>query len=240
MNNVLTIAGKEFRSYFNSTIAYIFMVVFLVLTTVLFFELQKFFVIGQATLRDFFGLVPIVFLFFVPAISMRMWAEERKLGTLEILMTLPIRDWEAVLGKFIAAFLFLAITLALTFPLPLMVSLLGNPDTGAMVGGYLGLILLGATYLAIGLWISSLTENQIVAFILAAVACLILFIIGVDIFLTALPRWIVPFLKGIALGSRFNSIERGVIDLRDIVYYLSMIGFFLFLNVRSVEARRGA
>jgi ABC-2 type transport system permease protein len=240
MNNVLTIAGKEFRSYFTSTIAYIFMVVFLVLTAVLFFELQKFFVIGQATLRDFFGLVPIVFLFFVPAISMRMWAEERKLGTLEILMTLPIRDWEAVLGKFIAAFLFLGITLALTFPLPVMAALLGNPDTGAMVGGYLGLILLGATYLAIGLWISSLTENQIVAFILAAVACLILFIIGVDIFLTALPRWIVPFLKGIALGSRFNSIERGVIDLRDIVYYLSMIGFFLFLNVRSVEARRGA
>jgi ABC-2 type transport system permease protein len=240
MNNVLTIAGKEFRSYFTSTIAYIFMVVFLVLTAVLFFELQKFFVIGQATLRDFFGLVPIVFLFFVPAISMRMWAEERKLGTLEILMTLPIRDWEAVLGKFIAAFLFLGITLALTFPLPVMAALLGNPDTGAMVGGYLGLILLGATYLAIGLWISSLTENQIVAFILAAVACLILFIIGVDIFLTALPRWIVPFLKGIALGSRFNSIERGVIDLRDIVYYLSMIGFFLILNVRSVEARRGA
>ncbi|MFH1144493.1 MAG: ABC transporter permease [Candidatus Eisenbacteria bacterium] len=240
MSNVLTIAQKEFRSYFSSTIAYIFMVVFLVLTGLLFFELQKFFVIGQATLRDFFGLVPIVFLFFVPAIAMRMWAEERKLGTLEILMTLPIRDWEAVLGKFIAAFLFLLITLALTFPLPLTVSLLGHTDAGAMIGGYLGLILLGATYLAIGLWISSLTENQIVAFILAAVACLILFIIGVDIFLTALPRWSVPFFKGIALGSRFNSIERGVIDLRDIVYYVSMIGFFLFLNVRSVEARRGA
>jgi len=240
MSNILTIARKEFRSYFSSTIAYIFMVVFLVLTMLLFFELQKFFVIGQATLRDFFGLVPIVFLFFVPATSMRMWAEERKLGTLEILMTLPVRDWEAVGGKFLAAFLFLVITLALTFPLPIMVASLGDPDTGAMVGGYLGLVLLGATYLSIGLWISSLTENQIVAFIVSAVACLILFIIGVDIFLTALPKWIVPFLKGIALGSRFNSIERGVIDLRDVVYYLSMIGFFLFLNVRSVEARRGA
>ena len=240
MNNVLTIAGKEFRSYFNSTIAYIFMVVFLVLNSLLFFELQKFFVIGQATLRDFFGLVPIVFLFFVPAISMRMWAEERKLGTLETLMTLPIRDWEAVVGKFLAALSFLLITLALTFPLPVMVSLLGHPDPGALIGGYLGLIFLGATYLAIGLWISSLTENQIVAFILAAVACLVLFIIGVDIFLTAAPKWLVPFLKGLALGSRFNSIERGVIDLRDLVYYLSIIGFFLFLNVRSVEARRGA
>jgi len=240
MSNVFAIAGKEFRSYFESTIAYIFMVIFLVLTSLLFFELQKFFVIGQATLRDFFGLVPIVMLFFIPAISMRMWAEERKLGTLETLMTLPVRDWEVVLGKFAASMLFLLITLALTFPLPVMVVALGNPDPGALIGGYLGLVLLGAAYLSIGLWISSLTENQIVAFISAAVICLILFIIGVDIFLTALPRWMVPFFKSIALGSRFSSIERGVIDLRDLLYYVSMIGFFLFLNVRSVELRRGA
>lgn len=240
MRNVLIIAGKELRSYFNSTIAYIFMVVFLVLTALLLFELQKFFVVGQATLRDFFGLVPIVMLFFVPAISMRMWAEERKLGTLETLMTLPLRDWEVVLGKFAAGLAFLLITLALTFPLPVMVSALGNPDGGALFCGYLGLVLMGASYLAIGLWISSLTENQIVAFVTAAVICLILFIIGVDIFLTAVPQAFVPFLKGIALGSRFSSIERGVIDLRDVVYYLSLIGFFLFLNVRSVELRKGA
>ena len=239
MRNVLTIAGKEFRSYFNSTIAYIFMVVFLVLNALLFFELQKFFVVGQATLRDFFGLVPIVFLFFVPATSMRLWAEERKLGTLEMLMTLPVRDWEVVLGKFLASFLFLLITLVLTFPLPIIVSALGHADAGAIFCGYLGLVLVGGVYLALGLWISSLTENQIVAFILAAVAGLILFILGVDILLTAVPGWLVPFLKGIALGSRFSSIERGVIDLRDILYYLSLIGFFLFLNVRSVESRRG-
>jgi ABC-2 type transport system permease protein len=240
MRNAGMIAAKELRSYFNSTIAYIFMVVFLVLTALLFFELQKFFVIGQATLRDFFGLVPIVMLFFVPAISMRMWAEERKLGTLETLMTLPVRDWEVVVGKFLAGLLFLLITLALTFPLPVTVASLGQPDAGAIFCGYLGLALLGAAYLAIGLWISSLTENQIVAFITSAVVCLILFIIGVDIFPTAVPDWLVPFCKGIALGSRFSSIERGVIDLRDVIYYLSIIGFFLFLNVRSVELRRGA
>jgi ABC-2 type transport system permease protein len=240
MRNACMIAAKELRSYFNSTIAYIFMVVFLVLTSLLFFELQKFFVIGQATLRDFFGLVPIVMLFFVPAISMRMWAEERKLGTLETLMTLPVRDWEVVVGKFLAGFLFMLITLALTFPLPIMVGALGHPDAGAIFCGYLGLVLLGAAYLAIGLWISTLTENQIVAFITSAVVCLILFIIGVDIFLTAVPDWLVPFFKGIALGSRFSSIERGVIDLRDVIYYVSIIGFFLFLNVRSVELRRGA
>ena len=240
MRNVLAIAGKEFRSYFNSTIAYIFMVVFLILASLLFFELQKFFVIGQATLRDFFGLVPIVMLFFVPAISMRMWAEERKIGTLETLMTLPVRNWEVVLGKFLASLSFLLITIALTFPLPLMVAALGHPDPGALICGYLGLGLLGAAYLAIGLWISSLTENQIVAFIASAVICLMLFIIGVDIFLTALPKWMIPFFKGISLGSRFSSIERGVIDLRDLIYYVSIIGFFLFLNVRSVELRKGA
>jgi ABC-2 type transport system permease protein len=239
MRNAWIIAGKEFRSYFNSTIAYIFMVVFLLLTTFLFFELQKFFVIGQATLRDFFGLVPILFLFFVPAISMRMWAEERKMGTLETLMTLPVRDWEVVVGKFLGSYLFLILTLALTFPLPIITASLGNVDWGAFVCGYLGLVLLGGAYLAIGLWISSLTENQIVAFVGAAVLCLILFIAGVDLILTALPGWMVPFMKGLSLGSRFTSIERGVIDSRDIIYYLSMIGFFLFLNVRSVENRHG-
>lgn len=240
MRNVVTIAAKELRSYFNSTIAYVFMVLFLVLNTAFFFELQKFFVVNQATLRDFFGLAPIIMLFFVPAVSMRMWAEERKLGTLETLLTLPLKDWEVVIGKFLAGFVFLLITLALTFPLPVMVAALGHPDLGAIICGYIGLAFLGAAYLAIGLWVSSLTENQIVAFITAFVLCLALFMIGIDIILTAVPRAFVPFFKSLSLGSHFSSIERGVIDSRDILYYLSIIGFFLFLNVRSVEARRGA
>ncbi len=239
MRNALTIASKEFRSYFNSTIAYIFLVVFLVLNSVLFFELQKFFVIGQATLRDFFGLAPILLLFFIPAISMRMWAEERKMGTLETLMTLPVRDWEVVVGKFLAGFFFYLVALVLTFPLPLIVNALGSPDSGAIFCGYLGLLFLGGSYLAIGLWMSSLTENQIVAFIGAFVLCLVFFIIGVDLVLTSMPRELVPFFKGLSLGSHFSSMERGVIDSRDLIYYLSMIGFFLFLNVRSVESRRG-
>ncbi|MCK4304253.1 MAG: ABC transporter permease subunit [Candidatus Eisenbacteria sp.] len=239
MQNTLIIAGKEFRSYFGSAIAYIFLVVFLVLTSVLFFELQKFFVVGQATMRDFFGLVPVLFLFFIPAVSMRMWAEERKMGTLETLMTLPVRSWEVVTGKFLASFLFLVMTIALTLPLPIIIASLGNLDTGAIIGGYLGLILLGGSYLAIGLWTSSMTENQIVAFIGSFVICLVLFLVGVDIVLTSLPRWIIPFMKGLSLGSHFSSIERGVIDSRDIIYYLSVIGFFLFLNVRSVESSRG-
>jgi len=239
MRNVWIIADKEFRSYFSSTIAYVFLVVFLVFTGLLFFELQKFFVIGQATLRDFFGLVPIILLFFVPAISMRMWAEERKMGTLETLMTLPVRDWEVVVGKFLGSYLFLLVGIVLTLPLTIIVGSLGPLDWGTTFCGYLGLALLGATYLAIGLWVSSLTENQIVAFIGSAVLCTILFLAGVDIILTSLPRWIVPFMKGLSVGSHFDSVQRGVIDSRDAIYYLSMIGFFLFLNARSVEDRMG-
>ena len=239
MRHALIIAEKEFRSYFSSTIAYIFLVVFLVLNAVLFFELQKFFVINQATLRDFFGLAPILLLFFIPAISMKMWAEERKMGTLETLMTLPVRDWEVVVGKFLAAFFFYLVALALTFPLPVIVDALGSPDGGAIFCGYLGLLFIGASYLAIGLWVSSMTENQIVAFIGSFVICLLFFIVGVDLILTSVPRWLIPFFKGLSLGSHFSSIERGVIDSRDLIYYLSMIGFFLFLNVRSVESRRG-
>jgi ABC-2 type transport system permease protein len=239
MRNAWIIADREFRSYFHSTIAYVFLVVFLVFTGLLFFELQKFFVIGQATLRDFFGLVPIVLLFFVPAISMRMWAEERKMGTLEMLMTLPVKDWEVVAGKFLASFLFLLLGVALTLPLTIIVGALGPLDWGTTFCGYLGLALLGATYLAIGLWISSVTENQIVAFIGSAVLCTILFLAGVDIILTSLPHWLVPFMKGLSVGSHFDSVQRGVIDSRDIIYYLSMIGFFLFLNARAVEDRMG-
>ncbi len=239
MRNAMIIAGKEFRSYFGSTIAYSFLVVFLVLISLLFFELQKFFVIGQATMRDFFALVPWILLFFVPAITMRMWAEERKMGTLEVLMTLPVRDWEVVVGKFLASFFFLLVGIVLTLPLAIIVGSLGPLDWGTTFCGYLGMALLGATYLAIGLWISSATENQIVAFIFSAVLCLVLLLASWDLVLTSLPKWLTPYMKGISVGSHFNSIQRGVIDTRDIIYYLSMIGFFLFLNARSVQDRMG-
>ena len=161
------------------------------------------------------------------------------MGTLETLMTLPVRDWEVVVGKFLGSYLFLLVGIVLTLPLTIIVGSLGPLDWGTTFCGYLGLALLGATYLAIGLWVSSLTENQIVAFIGSAVLCTILFLAGVDIILTSLPRWIVPFMKGLSVGSHFDSVQRGVIDSRDAIYYLSMIGFFLFLNARSVEDRMG-
>jgi ABC-2 type transport system permease protein len=191
LTTVLAICKKEFRSYFQSPIAYIFITVFLVLTHWLFF--RGFFVVNQATMREFFGLIPIVFLLFVPAVTMRLWAEERKLGTLELLLTFPVKDWEVVIGKFQASFAFLAVTILLTLPLAITVAILGNPDDGALIGGYAGALLLGGAYLAIGLWISGLTQNQIVAFLITAVVCFVLYIIGDPIVLSSVPQPLMPF-----------------------------------------------
>lgn len=236
MNNVYAVFKKEFRSYFNSPIAYIFITAFLVFSGWLFF--RGFFLIGQATMRPFFSILPWEFLLFVPAVTMRLWAEEKKMGTMELLMTLPLKDGEIVLGKFLAAFLFLAITVLLTFTFPLTLYYLGQPDLGPILGGYIGALLMGAAYLSIGLFISGLTENQIVAFIISVFACFALWIIGEPIVLTALPGWLAGTFFFLGLGAHFQSIGRGVIDSRDIIYYLSVIIFFLFLNTRFVESRK--
>jgi ABC-2 type transport system permease protein len=238
MNKTLPIFRREFASYFNSPIAYIYLTVFVGLSSWLF--LKAFFIIAEASMRDFFGLVPWLFLFFVPAITMRSWAEEKKCGTMELLMTLPVKDVEVVLGKFLASFAFLLVSLALSFVLPIIVGALGKPDLGQIFGGYLGSVLMGAAYLAIGLFISSLTENQIVAFIVSVVAVFGLFILGEDFVLYGVPDRLVPVLNYLSLGSHFTSIARGVLDTRDAIYYLSVIGFFLYLNVKSIEARKWA
>lgn len=236
MNATASIFRKEFRSQFSSPAGFVFLIAFLVLSSWLFFRI--FFIADQATLRPFFSFMPWLFLFFIPAAAMRAWAEERKLGTDEILLTLPIRDREAVVGKFLAGLAFLALAVGLTFPLAITVSALGAPDPGPMIGGYLGLILMGAAYLAIALYASSLTENQIVAFIVGITLTFVLFIIGEDIVLIAVPQWAAPVLRYAGLGQHFASITRGVIDSRDLVYYFSVIGFFLYLNVKSVESRK--
>jgi ABC-2 type transport system permease protein len=236
MHNIYAIFKKEFKSYFNSPIAYIFITAFLVFSGWLFF--RGFFLIGQATMRPFFSILPWEFLFFVPAVTMRLWAEEKKLGTMELLMTLPLTDTEIVTGKFLASFLFLTIAVLLTFTFPLTLIYLGQPDMGPIFGGYVGSLLMGAAYLSIGLFISSLTENQIVAFILSVFACFALFIIGEPIVLTALPTWMAGIFTFLGLGSHFQSIGRGVIDSRDVIYYFSVIIFFLFLNTRFIESRK--
>ena len=236
MINVLTIFKKEFKSYFNSPIAYICITVFLAFTS--WFFLRGFFLLNQANLRSFFGLIPWVFLFLVPALTMRLWAEEKKSGTIEILMTFPIRDFEVVSGKFLASFIFLVIMVALSFTLPLTAALLGDLDMGPVVGGYLGAFLLGGAYLAIGLFASSITENQIVGFITGVIISFTLFIVGEEFVTAQLPEFLGPILTYLGMGAHFNNIGRGLIDSRDIVYYLSIIGFFLFLNIRSVESRK--
>ena len=236
MRNALAIFQKEFKSYFISPIAYIFIITFILFSSWLFF--RTFFLIGQAHLRPLFGILPWLFLILAPAITMRAWAEEKKLGTMEILMTLPIKDHEVVLGKFFASFLFIITAVLLTFPLPLTVYILGEPDTGTIVGGYLGACLMGGAYLAIGLFISSLTKNQIVAFIISIIICFALLIIGEDFVLMSTPSMIAPIFTYLGLGAHFESISRGVIDSRDLIYYFSVIGFFLFLNTLVIESRK--
>lgn len=236
MQNIITIFLKEFKAYFFSPIAYVVITVYLIVSNILFF--QGFFLINQADMRGYFSLLPWIFLFFVPAITMRSWAEEKKLKTMELLLTWPINDLEVVVGKFLASFCFLAISLLLSITIPITIAILGNPDGGAIVGGYVGALFLGAAYLAIGLWISSLTENQIIAFIVGVVVTFILFMVG-NPFITMLAHYkIVPILTFLGLGNHFESISRGVLDSRDIIYYLSVIGFFLFLNIRSIESRK--
>jgi ABC-2 type transport system permease protein len=236
MENILIIAKKEFKSYFISPIAYVFITVFLVISNFLFF--QGFFLNNQADMRGYFSLLPWIFLFFVPAVTMRSWSEEKKGRTLELLLTWPISDIEVVIGKFFAAFAFLAVAILASVTIPITIMTLGNPDMGPIIGGYLGALLMGAAYLAIGLWISSHTENQIIAFIVGVVVTFVLFIISNPFVLMAVPHWMAPVLNYIGLGNHFESIERGVIDSRDILYYLSIIGFFLFLNVQSLGSRK--
>ena len=190
-------------------------------------------------MRGFFGLMPWIFLFFIPAVTMKLWAEEKKIGTIEILMTLPIRDYEVVIGKFLACLALLAVTILLTLVIPFSVMYLGNPDVGTLITGYIGLLLMGAAYIAIGFFASTLTENQIVAFIIGIVICLTLLLIGEDIVLFNTPNWLFPIFSYLGLGAHYSSILRGVLDSRDIIYYLSVIGFFLYLSTLAVESRKG-
>ena len=233
---ILPIFKKEFRSYFNSPIAYIFIGSFLVVGNWLFFK--SFFILGQANLRGYFVLLPWLFMFLAPALTMRLWAEEKKMGTIEFLLTLPISNWQAVLAKFFGAGVFLAVALGLTFSLPLTVARLGNLDFGPVIGSYFGAILLGSAYLSLGLFISSLTKNQIIAFIVALVACFSVFMVGEDMVVSSLPSFLAGLAQFIGLGQHFANIAKGIIDSRDILYYVSFIFFFLWLNVKSLEGRK--
>jgi ABC-2 type transport system permease protein len=230
------IMHKELRGYFNSPLAYIFITVFLCFTSWLFF--RGFFLDNFASMRSYFAFLPWVFLFLIPAITMRQWSEEQKMGTIETLLTAPIDEWDAVLGKFLASFCFLILTLLSSIALPIILFIIGKPDWGTIVGGYFGSILLGGAYLAIGLWISSLTNNQIIAFIFSVLTVFILFILGQPIVLQTTPSFLVPLFSYIGMGSHFESILRGVIDTRDLIYYIILIATFLYLNTASLISRK--
>lgn len=235
MANTWTFTIKELKSFFNSAVAYVILTLFLFITG--WFFASNLFLANQADLRDIFGaIVPMILLFFVPAITMRMIAEEKKSGTIELLVTLPVRDIEIILGKYLAALILLGSALALTFAYPLTISVLGHPDHGALVGGYLGLFLMGAAYLAIGLFTSGLTPNQIVAFITGFVIIFVLYML--DKVIIVFPATIASILEYVSVGYHLDNLARGVIDSRDVLYYLSLIGLFLFLAVRSLESRK--
>jgi ABC-2 type transport system permease protein len=189
-------------------------------------------------MRSYFEILPYIFLVFVPAITMRSWAEEKRNKTIELLLTLPLKDTQIVAGKFLAAFSFLIITLACSITIPVTVALIGNPDIGVMVGSYVGAIMLGAAYISIGMWVSSLTENQIVALIGAVVVILLFLLIGHPLVLYFVPANLTGILSFLGLAAHFESICRGIIDSRDVIYYASIILFFLFLNTVSLESRK--
>lgn len=188
-------------------------------------------------MRNYFSLLPWIFLFLSPALTMRLWAEERKAGTIELLLTLPVTNWQAVLAKFFGALAFMFIALLLTVTMPISVSFIGKLDVGVLIGSYLGSLFLAGSYIALGLFMSSLTKNQIVAFVLGLVACFIFFIIGYEFVVISAPSSIAPILDFLGLGNHFENIAKGVIDTKDIVYYFSFIAFFLYLNVRVIEKR---
>lgn len=234
MRNTWLFCQKELRSYFNSPVAYIVLTIFIFITG--FFFTSSLFLMGQASMRPLFSLVPVVFLFFVPAITMRLLAEEKRSGSIELLVTLPTRDWEIVIGKFLAAWLLILAALALTLIFTFTVSTLGDLDGGETAAGYLGLVLLGAAFAAIGTWSSSLTRNQIVAFIISLV--LIAALSMIDDLLPILPLSMAPVLQFLSVSYHFENISRGVIDTRDLLFYFSLTFLMLYLAHNTLESRK--
>ncbi|MGH7066589.1 MAG: ABC transporter permease subunit [Acetobacteraceae bacterium] len=243
MRNVLVIAGRELAGYFATPVAVVFIVIFLVLQGALTFNAGGFFTRGQADLVPFFDFLPWVFLLLVPAISMRLWAEERRLGTIELLLTLPVTETEAVIGKFLAAWAFCIIALVLTFPFVITVNILGSPDNGVIAAGYLGGVLVSGAFLAVGSATSAMTKNQVIAFVLGIAICFVFAVSGYSVVTDFLDHN-VPTLAAIARGfsviQRFREISQGLFSLSDLVFFVSFIGFWLFLNVIVVDHRKAS
>jgi ABC-2 type transport system permease protein len=242
MHNVGIIMRRELASYFATPLAYVFIVIFLLLANWFTFYLGAFYERGQADLDSFFGFLPWLFLFLIPALSMKLWAEERNSGSIELLMTQPVKLWEAVLGKYFAAWIFTAIALALTFPIWITVNYLGNPDNGTILAAYIGSLLLAGGYLAIGSCMSALTNNQVIAFILGVVVSFLVLLAGfpfvLDAFRSWAPQWLVDAIASLSFLTHFESIKKGVIDVRDLLYFAMLGGFFLLGTSIALDLRK--
>jgi ABC-2 type transport system permease protein len=242
MSALAAVFKREFAAYFSTPLAYVFIVIFLFAMGAFTFYIGHFYENGVADLAVFFGYHPWLYLFLVPAISMRLWAEERRTGTMELLLTLPMPLWAIVGGKFLAAWAFTGVALALTFPVWLTVNVLGSPDNGVILASYVGSLLMAGGYLAIGACVSATTNNQVIAFIVSVVVCFLFTISGaplvLDVFRAWAPLVLVNAISSFSMLTHFTAISAGVIDLRDIVFFLSLIALFLAANIVVVDLKK--
>ena len=244
LRNVWTIAKRELVGYFNSPVAYVFIVIFLLLNGFFTFMLGNYFLRGEANLNAFLMWHPWLYLFLVPAAGMRLWAEERRVGTLELLLTMPIAPWQAILGKFVACWAFIALALFLTFPVVITTMYLGSPDVGMMWTGYLGSVLLAGAYLSVTVMTSAMTRNQVISFILSVVICFFLILAGwepvTDLMVRWAPEWLVSTVASFSVMPHFAGFQRGVVDIRDLLFFGSVITFCLFATSVVLRGLRAA
>jgi ABC-2 type transport system permease protein len=244
MHNIYVVFRREFTAYFTTPVAYVFLVVFLSLAGALTFYIGNFFEREQADLEPFFTFHPWLYLFLIPAISMRLWAEERKTGTIELLLTLPISTTQAVIGKYLAAWAFTGVALVLTFPVWLSVNVLGRPDNGVILAGYIGSFVMAGAFLSVGACMSAMTKNQVIAFVVACAVCFLFILSGTPMVLSFVQSWLpqvlVDAIASFSFLTHFNAIKKGIIDLRDVAFVGSLIWLFLYANVVLVDLKKSA
>lgn len=243
-SNALVIARRELKAYFESPVAYVFLIVFLVLIGFLTFSVRYLYERGIADLTPFFSWIPWVFLVLVPAATMGLWAEERRAGTIELLLTMPVTLTQVIAGKFLASWLFISGALLLTFPVVITVNYLGDPDMGVIVSGYFGAILMAAAYVSIGMLTSSLTRSQVIGFVLSLTICLLLVLAGwppvTDFFIKWAPVWLINAISGVGFMPHYDAIQRGIIDLKDLLYFVSVVVFASYCTYTVLENRKSA
>ena len=244
MSTLFSIYKREFTSYFVTPVAYVFIVIFLFMTGIFTFYLGAFYESNQADLEPFFRFHPWLYLFLIPAISMRLWSDERKSGSIELLMTLPVSITDAVVGKYLAAWSFTAVALILTFPMWITVNYLGNPDNTVILASYIGSLIMAGGFLAIGSCISAFTKSQVIAFVISVVICFMFILSGfpmvLDIFQGWAPQAVIDAIASFSFFTHFTSIKKGVIDIRDVIYFGALITFWLYVNVVVIETKKAS